>query len=86
LAGEIVSLERDRISPDAIGTADTNVRAEIDSIARMIEEEADAAAWPEEADRLQTLARRVRARASKARPTLRHDGHGADHRSAEGPR
>jgi hypothetical protein len=81
-----VSLERNRISPDETGIADTKVRAEIDSIARMIEEEADAAGWPEEADRLQTLARRVRARASRASPASRHDGHKVDRRNAESPR
>jgi hypothetical protein len=56
-------LERDASSPDKTRTADTKVSAEIDAIARMIEEEAEAAAWPEEADRLLALAARVRARA-----------------------
>ena len=41
-----------------------SVHREIEVIARIIEAEADAAPWPEEADRLRELAERVRARKS----------------------
>jgi hypothetical protein len=46
-----------------------SVHREIEAIARMIEAEADATCWPEEADRLRELAQRVRARKAARQPS-----------------